>query len=48
MDTPMTGTEALLIVENAFNCNGSPYGFNCRVLRGAPKKRPLNIGPQLA
>ena len=22
------------------NCNGSPYGFNCQGLRGAPKKWP--------
>ena len=37
---PITGTEALLIVENAFNCNGSPCGFNCWVCRRAPKKWP--------
>ena len=37
---PVTGTEALLIVKNAFHCNGSPYGFNCRVSRGTPKKWP--------
>ena len=24
----------ILIVENAFNCNGSSYGFNCRGSRG--------------
>ena len=38
-DPPVAGTEALLIVKNAFNCNGSPYGSNCRVSRRAPKKR---------
>ena len=37
---PVTGTEALSIVKSAFNYNGFPYGFNCRVSRGAPKKRP--------
>ena len=37
---PLTGTEALFIVGNTFNCNASPYCFNCRVSRGAPKKRP--------
>ena len=38
---PVTGTEGPFnIVENAFNCNGSPYGFNCRGSRGAPKRRP--------
>ena len=42
---PVTGTEALLIVENAFNCNGSPYGFNCQVSRGAPKIWPKDRTP---
>ena len=43
---PVTGTKALLIVENAFHCNGSPYGFSCRGSRGAaPKKRPKYTGP---
>ena len=37
---PVTGTGALLIVENAFDCNGSPYGFNCQGSRGAPKTWP--------
>ena len=37
---PVTGTEALLIVENASNCSGTPYGFNCKLSRGAPKKWP--------
>ena len=27
----------LLIVENAFNGNGPPHGFNCRGSRGASK-----------
>ena len=40
MDRPVTGTEAVLIVTNGFNCNGPPFGFNCRVSRGAPKRRP--------
>ena len=39
----MTGTEALLIVENALNCHGSPCGFlvgSCAELpRNGPKKR---------
>ena len=33
-------TETLLIAGNAFNCNGFPYGFTCRVSRGAPEKWP--------
>ena len=37
---PVTGTKALLIVKNAFNCNGSPCGFDCRVSHGAPKIWP--------
>ena len=37
---PVTGTEGLLIVEDAFNCSGSSYGFNCQVSRGAPKQWP--------
>ena len=31
---------ALLIVENAFNCSGSPYGFDRRGSRGSRKKWP--------
>ena len=38
--TPGRGTDGPLIVENAFNCNSSSYGFNCRGSRGAPKKWP--------
>ena len=30
-DPSVKGTEALLIVENGFNCNCFPYGFNCQV-----------------
>ena len=46
---PVKGTEALLIVENAFNCNGSPYltalivGSRAELLR-----KGQIIGPQLA
>ena len=36
---PLTRPETPLIVENAPNCNSSPYGFTCRVSRGAPTKR---------
>ena len=36
----VTGTEALLIVENAFSCICSPYGFHCQVSLRAPKKWP--------
>ena len=35
-----TGTEGLLIVENALDCIGFPYGFNRRGSGGAPKKWP--------
>ena len=45
--SPKGTTEALLIVENAFHRNSSPYGFNSLVSRGAPKKGQ-NFGPQLA
>ena len=45
-DPPVTGTEALLTVEKAFNCNSSSYGFNCWVSREAPNGQ--NTGPQLA
>ena len=50
------GTMALLIAENAFDCNGSPYGSNCRaraeLLRRAAKYRTpacviYNVGFEL-
>ena len=36
-----------LLIENAFNCSGSPYGFNCRGSRGSPKKWPKPCQPFL-
>ena len=39
-DPPVRGTDGPFIVENAFNCRGSPCGFNCHGSRGAPKKWP--------
>ena len=37
---PPRGTDGLLVVKNAFNYNGSSYGFKCRCSSGSPKKRP--------
>ena len=37
---PLREQTALLIVVNAFNCNGSPHGSNCWVSYGAPKTWP--------
>ena len=36
------------ITLNPFNCNGSPYDFNCRGSRGAPKKWPNKRTPARA
>ena len=47
-DPPVTGTGGLLIVESAFNCNGSPYGFNCVGSRAGLLRNGRTIGPQLA
>ena len=40
---PQQEPRALLIVEHAFICNGSPYGFDCRGPRGAPKRNKAKI-----